>query len=86
VQPAAATLHTVGVADGGAWLFLVPAVWFACCLQVCYSLICTLSMPTWVLHGSYLDCKEIFRKVVLGSGIFIGIWIRCDSKEAVQLA
>lgn len=46
-------------------------------LQACYSLICTLSMPTWVLR--YSECTEIkvfVRQLILGSGILIGIWLR----------
>lgn len=46
-------------------------------LQACYSLICTLSMPTWVLR--YSECTELkvfVRQLILGSGILIGIWLR----------
>jgi hypothetical protein len=45
-------------------------------LQACYSAICTLSMPSWVLHGSITDAKAFLRMFILGSGILIGYWCR----------
>eukprot|EP00775_Hariotina_reticulata_P003932 gene3932-4186_t len=44
--------------------------------EVCYFIICCLSMPTWVLHGAVSDAKTFFRKWILGSGILIGYWCR----------
>lgn len=45
--------------------------------QVLYHTICTLSMPTWVLHGVVTDVKTFLRQWILGSGILIGYWCRC---------
>lgn len=45
--------------------------------QACYSLICTLSMPTWVLHGDCVEPKVFWKKFILGSGILIGTWLGC---------
>lgn len=44
--------------------------------EVCYSLICTTSMPTWALHGDCAELKGFMRKLILGSGILIGYWCR----------
>eukprot|EP00878_Enallax_costatus_P007219 GHUV01007563.1.p1 GENE.GHUV01007563.1~~GHUV01007563.1.p1 ORF type:complete len:303 (+),score=30.66 GHUV01007563.1:663-1571(+) len=44
--------------------------------EVAYCLICTLSMPTWVLHGQVTDAKSFVRTCILGSGVLIGYWCR----------
>lgn len=47
-------------------------------VQVFYSVICTLSMPTWVLrYEGCLELKVFVRQLILGSGILIGMWLRC---------
>ncbi|KAF6265720.1 hypothetical protein COO60DRAFT_1478089 [Scenedesmus sp. NREL 46B-D3] len=45
-------------------------------IEACYSAICMLSMPSWVLHGSITDAKAFLRMFILGSGILIGYWCR----------
>lgn len=51
--------------------------------QACYSAICTLSMPAWVLHDSINDAKAFLRMGILGSGILIGYWCRCDRLQLI---
>jgi hypothetical protein len=68
------------------WLLHLPL--FCCCVlalpiwQACYSAICTLSMPSWVLHGSITDAKGFLRMFILGSGILIGYWCRYGAAAA----
>jgi hypothetical protein len=56
----------------------------AVCCQACYSAICTLSMPSWVLHGSITDAKGFLRMFILGSGILIGYWCRYGAAASRQ--
>jgi hypothetical protein len=57
-------------------LLLLAVTRVIACRQACYSAICTLSMPSWVLHGSITDAKGFLRMFILGSGILIGYWCR----------